>query len=145
MKKNIEIAVPVNYCFRRIIESSLYDIQQQTGKKLNPNQLKGFTFKRKNANGVTSTMTVTAYQSDKLYAYKIQTGRNDYEVKYAVEPLGNETMRLTYEEIIKGRSASVNANNFVSQILVGWIRKRRFKKMKKQMEADYIQQESHRN
>ncbi|WP_317634554.1 DUF3284 domain-containing protein [Xylocopilactobacillus apicola] len=141
----MKIAVPADYFFHRIIESSLYDIQQQTGKKPNPNQLKGFSFKRKNANGTMSTMTITAYQPDKKYAYHMHTGRNDYDVAYNVESLGNEQMRLTYEETIEGKSASVNANNYVSGFLVGWVRKRRFKKMKRQMESDYIQQESHKS
>ncbi|BDR56688.1 DUF3284 domain-containing protein [Xylocopilactobacillus apis] len=145
MKLILKIAVPADYFFRRIIESSLYDIEQQTGKKLNPNQLNGYTFKRKNSNGVVSRMTITAYQPNKKYAYHMHTGRNDYDVVYNIESLENETMNLTYEETIKGSSAKVNANNHVSGFLVGWFRKRRFKKMKRQMESDYNRQETSKN
>ena len=128
MKQILQISVPAEYFFHRIIESSLYDIQQQTGKKPNPNQLKGFTFNRKNANGNISKMTITSFQPNKQYAYLMQTNRNDYEVVYNIEAVGKESMRMIYEETIKGKSANINANNHLSQILVGWMRKRRFKK-----------------
>ncbi|AXX64977.1 hypothetical protein DS831_04825 [Bombilactobacillus bombi] len=136
----MNVAVPVDYFFQRIIESSLYDIKQQTGKKISPNQLRGFTFKRKHANGVVSTMTVTAYQPNQQYAYKMQTGRNDYYVSYNVAAVDEQHMQFTYEEKLQGKSATINANNHASGFLMGWFRKRRFKKMKRQIEADYRKQ-----
>lgn len=103
MKQILQIAVPAKYFFHRIVELTLYEIQQQTGQRLNASQLKDFSFKRKNANGTVSRITIKTYEPNKRYAYRIQTGHSEHEVIYKVKPLSGQRIRLIYEEKLLGK------------------------------------------
>ncbi len=144
VKQVFHIAVPAEYFFHRVIELVLYDIYQQTGKKIKPQELKGFSFNRKNSTGFISKMTIIDYQPNKIYAYLNHTRYNRYKVVYQIEPIGNQRMRLLYRETIKGYGGFNKDYNIFKPITV-FLRKRYFKKIKKQLEADYIQQESHKS
>lgn len=145
MKQVLHIAVPAEYFFNRVIELVLFDIYQQTGKKLKPQELKGFSFKRKNSSGFVSKMTITDYQPNQSYAYLNQTRHNYYQVRYQIESLSNQRMRLLYKETIKGNGSLINQNNHFSKVVISLIRRRHFRKLKRQLEADFIQQESHKS
>ncbi len=138
MQIKLEIAVPVQYFFNQIIESARYDIHAQTGKQIAPRNLKNFTYRKQMANGQAVRFTITDYIADAVYAYTLNSGRNDYTVRYEMMATGDQHMTLIYQEDVAGNTKTVDANNRASGLLMGWFRKRRFKKMAKQIEATYL-------
>jgi hypothetical protein len=136
MDINMTLDVPADYFFERLVESALYDINQQTKKKLTARQLPRFTYRKKFANGTFGRFTVTDYLPAGVYAYAIDTGRNQYTVGYDVKAAGDQTL-LHYTEQVTGANGTVNANNRVTSFALGWLRKRRFKKMAQAMAQDY--------
>ncbi|NVY96280.1 DUF3284 domain-containing protein [Lactobacillus sp. DCY120] len=137
MQLEFNLPLPADYFFSRLIESSIYDLEQQTQKKILPQQLRGFSCQKTLSNGAKSVFTVTDYQPNQKYGYSLKTGRNLYQVLYEVTSMGPETMLFTYTEGSQGRSNTIQANNTVTHFLMGWFRKRRFKKMTRQIVADY--------
>ncbi|WDF82418.1 DUF3284 domain-containing protein [Lacticaseibacillus pabuli] len=137
MDIKMKLDVPAEYFFHRLIESALYDINEQTGKSLVAPQLPRFTYKKKLANGSVGHFTITDYQPTGVYAYAMHTGRNDYTVSYTVDKLEDNKAQLRYTENVSGASTTVNANNRLTSIMLGWFRKRRFKKMAAEIAKDY--------
>jgi hypothetical protein len=138
MQIKMNIAVPVEYFFNQIIESALYDINAQTGKTVAPRNLRNFTYRKTMANGQTAHFTITEYTPNVVYAYSMRTGRNDYTVRYSVSTAPDGQTQLTYDEGVTGSSKTVDANNRASGFLMGWFRKRRFKKMARAIEQSYL-------
>lgn len=136
MDINMTLDVPAEYFFERLVESALYDIHQQTDKALTARQLPRFSYRKKFANGTFGRFTVTDYLPAGVYAYAIDTGRNRYEVGYDVKAAGDQT-ELHYTELVTGANGTVNANNKLTAIALGWLRKRRFKKMAQAIARDY--------
>ncbi len=139
MDIEMQLNVPVDYFFNRLIESVLYDIHAQTGKTVRAAQLPNFTYRKKLANGNTGHLTVTEYRAGGVYAYKMKTGRNQYHVRYQVTAAEDQTTRLAYKEEMVGATSTVTANNRLTGFMLGWFRKRRFKKMAAEIARDYEQ------
>ena len=137
MDIKMKLDVPAEYFFNRLVESALYDINQQTGKQLKASQLPNFAYKRKLTNGSYGRFLVTDYKSGGVYAYSMHTGRNDYSVSYNVEDIGDHKAQLHYTEKVAGATTAVNANNRLTSTMLGWFRKRRFKKMAAEIAKDY--------
>lgn len=137
MDIQMKLNVPAAYFFNRLIESSLYDINEQTGKNLQANQLAHFAYKRKLANGAYGRFLVTDYRPEGVYAYSMRTGRNTYSVSYNVSQLAENQAQFHYTEQVTGENSTVNANNKLTGFMLGWFRKRRFKKMAAEIAQDY--------
>lgn len=140
MDISMQLDVPADYFFGRLIESALYDIHEQTGKTLAAKQLPRFTYKKKFTNGTFGHFTVTDYLPAGVYAYTISTGRNRYDVSYEVEGATDNRAHLRYKEQVIGANGTVNANNKLTEFMLGWLRKRRFKKMAAEIARDYSAQ-----
>jgi hypothetical protein len=135
MEIEMTLDVPAEHFFARLVESALYDIHQQTDQTLNAKQLPRFSYRKRFANGTFGRLTVTDYLPAGVYAYTIDTGRNRYEVGYEVQSVGTQT-QLHYTEQVIGANGTVNANNKLTAAALGWLRKRRFKKMAQAMAQD---------
>jgi hypothetical protein len=83
---------------------------------------------------------VTDYRPDGVYAYTMRTGRNTYSVSYNVAPVDSGKALLHYTEQVAGSNSTVNANNKLTSFMLGWFRKRRFKKMAAEIAGDYAKQ-----
>lgn len=136
----VKLEVPAEYFFNRLVESALYDINEQTGKGISAQQLAHFAYKKKLANGAYGRFLVTDYRPDGLYAYSMRTGRNTYSVSYNVTKVGDTTAQLHYIEQVAGTNSTVNANNKLTGFMLRWFRKRRFKKMAAEISQDYAKQ-----
>lgn len=137
MQIEMNVAVPVEYFFDQIIESARFDIQAQTGKRISLRNLRNYTYRKQMGNGQTAHYTITEYDPNGAYAYTMYTGRNRYTVRYVVKCDERGLTQLNYDETITGASKTVDANNRASGLLLGWFRKRRFKKMARAIEQAY--------
>ena len=140
MELELKLGVPAKYFFNRLIESVLYDVETQTGRRPQPQHLAGFTYRKKLGNGAVGRLEVTEYRQDHAYAYRLRTGRNQYRVSYQLDDADAGTAVLYYTEDVSGSSQRIDANNRLMMTCLGWLRKRRFKKMAKQIESSYEEQ-----
>lgn len=137
MKMTLDFAVPAQYLFEQLTNSVLYDIKQQTGKNVKPRQLPNFKFDKTFNNQVTGHFQITKYQPDQDYAYQLKTSKNTYQVSYHLTPLDAQNVKFEYQEIIQAKTKTGDANNNLLQFLIGWQRKKRFKKMRQQIVQQY--------
>lgn len=137
MEIKLDLQVPANYFFQQLVASVLQDIKQQTGQQVNAQVLAGFHYRKRFSNRQTGELKITHFVQDHRYAYALKTGRNLYEVDYELTATSPESCSLLYIETQNGRDPKVSANNKVVSLLMGWYRKRRFKKMAEQISTSY--------
>lgn len=137
MKLTMTISTPAAYFFNKVISSSLYDIEENTGQKISMGQMKDYSFRKKLSSGYESILTITEVILNQKYAYSMKTGRNMYHVNYEIKPIDDHSMTLDYSELLVGKNKQIDANNRLTSLLLGWSRKRRFKKMAREIEKSY--------
>ncbi len=132
------LKLPPNALYTKIIDSVLYDIQQQTGKKLNPNQLTNFSYRKGFGGQSSGRVTITANRPGECYHYRTETNRNQYLVGYDIQTVaaGQQSL-LTYSEKVVANRDGQQLNNWLSVAILGFNRRRHFKKMLRAMEAEY--------
>jgi len=139
MQIKVTLDAPVDYIYQQLIGSAQADIQQQTGHPAPLQSLQGYRYDKKWANGMQGQLTITQAQPGCRYAYELQTPREHYGVDYQfTSNAANQTI-LDYAETFFGKDSRTQANNRVGVTLLGWVRKRRFKKMMRQLAATYYQ------
>ena len=138
MKIQMTLKVPAAFMYGQLIRSAQADIKAHTGREVLVGSLDGFTYQKKWANGMTGKLTITHAIANQRYAYELDTDRDHYHVDYQLHDLGDQQMQLDYTEIIEGKTAKGKANNRTAGFLLNWQRKHRFKKMSRQMAAQYF-------
>ncbi|VDG22810.1 DUF3284 domain-containing protein [Lactiplantibacillus mudanjiangensis] len=137
MQISLTLNAPVDYLYQQLIGSARVDIQQQTGKPAPKQGLAGYRYTKKWANGMEGHLTITHAEPGQRYAYELETPRDHYGVDYQFIKNADHETQLTYAETMLGKDARTQANNRIGAALLGWFRKRRFKKMMRQMAASY--------
>ena len=138
LKIQMTLKVPAAFMYGQLIRSAQADIKAHTGREVLVGSLDGFTEQKKWANGMTGKLTITYAIANQRYAYELDTDRDHYHVDYQLRDLGDQQMQLDYTEIIEGKTAKGKANNRTAGFLLNWQRKHRFKKMSRQMAAQYF-------
>ena len=141
MKITMDLQVPADYFFQRLVDSVLQDIKQQTGRQLAERALPGYRYHKEFGNKQTGELKVLHFLHGRRYGYSLRTGRNEYFVDYELTPQGADSCILSYSEQQKGRDAKVTANNKTASFFLGWFRKRRFKKMAAEISVAYRDQQ----
>ena len=129
MKITMNLPVEPAIFFKQLQLSALADIRTHTGREPLPGSLRGFSYAKKWPNGRQARLQITDMEPNKVYAYTLATPQDDFRVSYRLVPLASGKSRLEYEESLVAKTVRGTANNRVRGILMGWFRKRRFKKM----------------
>ncbi|KRN28164.1 hypothetical protein IV38_GL001616 [Lactobacillus selangorensis] len=132
------LKMPPAALYKQIIHSVLVDINQQTGQALRPDQLNGFSYRKRFNAQQEGQITITQNLINQSYHYETKTNRNHYEIGYDITPAddGQQSL-LTYNEKVIANRDSQQLNNWLSVTLLGWGRKHNFKKMLRAMEDHY--------
>ncbi|RRK09334.1 DUF3284 domain-containing protein [Lactiplantibacillus garii] len=139
MQIKLTLNAPVDYLYQQLIRSARADIQQQTGAAAPKQSLQGYRYEKKWGNGVTGNMTITHADPGVRYAYELKTPSDQYVVDYQFAKGGDHQTIIEYAESFMGKDKRTQANNRVGMFLMGWFRKRRFKKMMTKMAATYYE------
>ncbi|MFB9769573.1 DUF3284 domain-containing protein [Lactiplantibacillus modestisalitolerans] len=139
MQIKVKLNAPVDYLYSQLIGSAQADIRQQTGRPAPKQSLQGYRYEKRWGNGMTGSLTITHAEPGIRYAYQLETPRDHYGVDYQFEATADHQTTLTYAETVIGKDNKAQANNRMGIFLLGWFRKRRFKKMMSQMAAAYYQ------
>lgn len=128
---------PVEFFYHELIASVLEDIRRQEGKKISWRELPGYNYDKKWGATRAAHMHITQAVPSQCYGYTMNTANQEFVCEYRLERKDDHSMVLKYTEQSKGKNAKVKANSNVTEFMLGWLRKHRFKKMAKQMAQKY--------
>lgn len=132
-----ELNVPAPFFFDKIADSALYDIQKHTGKRITRKQLKNFEYIKQFNKNSRAKIKIDNFIDNAMYAFTTSTTKNRFAVSYVVEPVTEKSCKVRYEETMESYGLLQKINDRTVGLIWGFLRKRRFKSMLKQIEASY--------
>ncbi|MHC9532013.1 DUF3284 domain-containing protein [Dellaglioa sp. L3N] len=137
MEVEMKLKIPAKYLFDQIMESVLYDIHAQTGRKLTRNQLDGFEFTKQFTKTQSAELKVTKMIENESYHFQTDSNRNKFEVGYDIKAIDDGHCLLSYKESMTSKGKMQQMNDAFMSMIMSFFKKRNFKKMIKQIESKY--------
>ncbi len=138
MKIQQKLNIPANFFYRKVVDSVLYDIRTQTGNTISEDQLEGYSYLKQFTKTTSARITVTKLIPDRAYYYTTHSNQSNFEVKYDIEKLSDKEIKVTYEENVESKGGFLRQmNDVLVGSILGFVRRRNFKKMLLQIEASY--------
>ncbi len=124
-----ELKVSAGALFDVLLNSVANEVSQATGELTAPDEITEglqYTKSMQNKLGMAGTTVVTIEELDvpRVYASRIDTDKDSYRVRYAVEPVTDEAIRVTYSEEVTGEGKLRELN----WKLMSWLMKKSFQK-----------------
>jgi len=120
--------------FNTITRSVLYDIEEQTGKSVSIDEIVGFEYVKTFGKNSRASIQIDQFQENRAYHYRTKTTRNDFLVKYDIEPLSEGSCKVTYTEELESYGQMQKLNDALVGTLLSYFRKKRLKLMLQSME-----------
>lgn len=137
MEINITLDAPANFIFNKLIASVEADIKRETNKDVDLYNLSGYSYDKSWSNGLIGKLVISKIIKNQQYQYRLETPKDTYTVNYQFTDVTKQKTNLYYIETITAKSKKDAANNRTAGFLLGWLRKHRFKKMVRQLAAQY--------
>lgn len=131
------LKVPTTFFFNKIADSALYDIERQTGKRLNRKQLAKFEYVKEFNKNARAKIKIDEFVENRAYAFTTSTTKNRFYVAYHVEKIDEVSCAVTYEETMESFGLLQKINDNTVGLIWGFLRKRRFRSMLRQIESSY--------
>jgi len=139
MKISRKIGAPASFIFDKLIESSLYDIKQQTGEELSLARLKGYTYTKTFSNKEKAEIIIDDVVENKLYQFQTLGVLREFQTTYRLKELGETRCEITCEERQVSHGTLQKYNDLLVGIILGWQKKRQMKYLFEGMAASYLQ------
>ena len=137
MEINITLDAPANFIFNKLIASAEADIKRETNEDVDLYNLNGYSYDKSWSNGLTGKLVIFKIIKDQQYQYRLETPKDTYTVNYQFTDVTKQKTNLHYVETITAKSKKDAANNRTAGFLLGWLRKHQFKRMVRQLAAQY--------
>ncbi|MCH4057177.1 DUF3284 domain-containing protein [Lapidilactobacillus gannanensis] len=129
--------VPSSYLYRKVIDSVLYDIRSQTKESIDEANLEGYSYVKTFSKTTAARLTVTKLIPNEAYHYETESNKSTFKVSYDMKSLPDNKTELTYEESVVSDGWMKQMNDLLVGWILGWMRRRNFKKMLTQIEESY--------
>ncbi|GEQ62206.1 DUF3284 domain-containing protein [Vagococcus lutrae] len=132
-----QMKVPAEYIYKQIMDSVIHDIRQNTGKTVPRQRLDQYEYIKDFGKNNRAKIKIDKAEENRAYHFTTSTTKNQFVVQYDIEPLTETTCQVTYRESMTSYGFMQKLNDMAVGILLGYFRKRRFKKMLEMMEEGY--------
>lgn len=122
IKKTIK--VPQSFIFNKIIESGLYDVEKQTGRRPSIKELNDFEYIKKFAQNRTGRIKFDQVIKPEVYAFSTYTDKVAYHTRWELKPNSDGTTEVIVSEKQDSNGLFQKANDMVLGLTVGWLKKR---------------------
>jgi hypothetical protein len=129
MKISKKTNAPIEFVFKKIVESSQHDIRLSTGKNISLAQLKGFEYKKQFNKYQAGKIKILNVVENEEYTFETNTTKNGFTTSYLLEKVGDKETRVTVEEKMVSHGFFQNANDLFTSFALGWLKKRQIKTM----------------
>ncbi|WP_430609542.1 DUF3284 domain-containing protein [Enterococcus sp. DIV0876] len=137
MKVEKTLSIPAKAFYDQVINSVIFDIRKATGKTLSPKQLEGYEYVKEFSSSSRAKITISEVIENHVYQFKTETTKNEFVVRYEIQPLDEKTSKIIYTESMKSFGILQQMNDMVLGTILGYFKRKQFKKMLLMMEEAY--------
>ena len=132
-----KLNIPASFFYNKVIESVLYDIRMQTGKDISEKQLGNFEYVKIFSKTQRAKIKIDKLEKDSSYHFSTSTTKNEFRAGYDIKPIDEKSCEIHYTEKMESFGNLQKMNDAVLGIMMGFLKKRQFKKMLDQIEKSY--------
>lgn len=132
-----KMKIPAEFFYDNVMKSVLFDIRYQTGKQLTQDQLKNFSYIKTFSKNSSAKFKIEKIEKNKTYHYRTSTTANDYTVQYDIKAIDDKNCEVHYKETMVSHGFLQQMNDMALGIILGYVKKRNFKKMLTMIEESY--------
>jgi len=129
--------IPASFFYHKVIDSVLYDIKAQTGETPTEEQLADYSYVKQFTKTTSARLTITKLVPNEAYYYTTSTNQSEFKVKYDIKALADNKTEVTYQEQVVSEGYMRQMNDMLVGTIMGFMRRKNFKKMLTQIEQSY--------
>lgn len=132
-----KLNIPAPFFYKKMIDSVIFDIRKHTGKSVTKNQLDQFEYVKKFSKSSRAKIKVEKIVENSSYHFRTSTTKNDFKVHYDIIPIDDQSCEIHYQEEMESFGVLQKLNDAALGIILGYFKKRQFKKMLENIEKTY--------
>ncbi|BCA85419.1 hypothetical protein EsVE80_09420 [Enterococcus saigonensis] len=133
MKVEKKLNISAENFYDKMMNSVIFDIRKATGKTITRKQLKNFSYVKQFTKNSSAKIAIEELVENRIYQFKTSTSRNEFVVRYEIEPIDENKCYVSYNENMKSFGFMQQMNDMLLGIMLGFFRKRQFGKMLENM------------
>lgn len=137
MRIEKDLSIPANVFYDQIMDSVIFDIRKATGKTLSRKQLSGFQYVKEFSTTSRAKIEIEEIIENQVYQFKTETTKNKFVARYEVTPLDGKSSKVIYTETMKSHGFMQQLNDMLLGTILGYFKRKQFKKMLSMMEEAY--------
>lgn len=137
MRIEKDLSIPANVFYDQIMDSVIFDIRKATGKTLSRKQLAGFQYVKEFSTTSRAKIEIEEIIENQVYQFKTETIKNKFVARYEVTPLDGKSSKVIYTETMKSHGFMQQLNDMLLGTILGYFKRKQFKKMLSMMEEAY--------
>ena len=126
MRIEKDLSIPANDFYDQIMDSVIFDVRKATGKTLSRKQLEGFQYVKEFSTTSRAKIEI-----------ETETTKNEFVARYEVTPLDGKSSKVIYTETMKSHGFMQQLNDMLLGTILGYFKRKQFKKMLSMMEEAY--------
>lgn len=137
MKIEKTLNVPSPVFFDKIIDSVIFDIRKATGKTVSRKQLAGYEYVKEFSASSRAKIKIEEVIENQVYQFRTETTKNEFVVRYELETINEKQTKVIYTETMKSFGFLQQMNDMLLGTILGYFKRKQFKKMLVMMEESY--------
>lgn len=137
MKIEKTLNVPSPVFFDKIIDSVIFDIRKATGKTVSRKQLAGYEYVKEFSASSRAKIKIEEVIENQVYQFRTETTKNEFVVRYDLETINEKQTKVIYTETMKSFGILQQMNDMLLGTILGYFKRKQFKKMLVMMEESY--------
>lgn len=137
MKIEKTLNVPSPVFFDKIIDSVIFDIRKATGKTVSRKQLAGYEYVKEFSASSRAKIKIEEVIENQVYQFRTETTKNEFVVRYELETINEKQTKVIYTEAMKSFGILQQMNDMLLGTILGYFKRKQFKKMLVMMEESY--------
>lgn len=103
------VDAPREFIFEKIVDSCLFDIEKNTGKRPKVRSLNGYEYNKSFGKNQRGTIKITELTEPSIYAFTTKTNRNTFSTRMELHKIDDRSTQVIIEE-------NQSSNGFIQMV-----------------------------
>lgn len=115
----------------------IFDIRKATGKTVSRKQLARYEYVKEFSASSRAKIKIEEVIENQVYQFRTETTKNEFVVRYELETINEKQTKVIYTETMKSFGILQQMNDMLLGTILGYFKRKQFKKMLVMMEESY--------